>query len=300
METREQGPLLVEGTRATVTAPGPAVCLHAGDGAALAGVETLVIPEGIESFSGLERLSALRTVICLGEGDVLGLEEGIAWLAGNTDDDEVLLRRLATNLLAAPPMSGTLTAVFAPRLRPPHALPAYGRLLAAIDDLAGCSNGRQDSARMNVILCRSYAALRHLEYAFSMGFSAADPPYPGQTAALYGKAHRLPPRQQVLYALALGLGCTYETFYTADGPHGYHHMASWPDYLTFLTGQLHLEDTQALRTLLDRLAQAGLLGPSVRPAAAELLARSRLTDATAFLLSLGGETAADLEAEFSL
>ncbi|MHA5219198.1 hypothetical protein [Dysosmobacter sp. Phy] len=299
METREQGPLRIEGTRATVAAPGPVVCLRAEDAAGLGGVETLMIPEGIRSFSGLERLSGLRTVECLGGGDVLGLEEGIAWLAGDTEDDEVLLHRLATNLLAAPPMSGTLTAIFAPRLRPPQALPAYGRLLAAIDDLAACSNGRQDSARMNVILCRSYAALKHLEYAFSMGCAAADPPYSAQTAACYGAA-RPSPRQQLLYALALGLGNSYETFYTADGPHGYHHMRDWTAYLDFLSGQLHLEDTEELRLLLISLEAAGLLGPAVRSAAAELLARARLTDATACLLSLGAAPAADPESEFSL
>lgn len=152
---------------------------------------------------------------------------------------------------------------------------------------------------MNVILCRSYAALKHLEYAFSMGCAAAVPPYPAQTAACYGAA-RPSPRQQLLYALALGLGNSYETFYTADGPHGYHHMRDWTAYLDFLSGQLHLEDTEELRLLLISLEAAGLLGPAVRSAAAELLARARLTDATACLLSLGAAPAADPESEFSL
>ena len=152
---------------------------------------------------------------------------------------------------------------------------------------------------MNVILCRSYAALKHLEYAFSMGCAAADPPYSAQTAACYGAACPSP-RQQLLYALALGLGNSYETFYTADGPHGYHHMRDWTAYLDFLSGQLHLEDTEELRSLLISLEAAGLLGPAVRSAAAELLARARLTDATACLLSLGAAPAADPESEFSL
>ena len=39
METREQGPLRIEGTRAAVAAPGPVVCLRAEDAAGLEGVE---------------------------------------------------------------------------------------------------------------------------------------------------------------------------------------------------------------------------------------------------------------------
>ena len=302
MNAIQHGLLLLEGSQATVISSDPSARLSPGD-PALADVETLVIPEQIRGFSGIGLLPALRTVVCRSTGDVLGLEEGLSWLAGGLQNSDVLLHRLATNMLAAPPAAAGLTAIIGPGLVPVQAIPGYGALLDAIEDLAACSNGRQDSARQNICLCRSYTALKHLEYAFSMGYSTADVPYPEATARLYRPQDRLTPSQQVLYALALGLGHSCEAFYTADGPHGFHHMRTPETYLSYLRAGFVPSDTPQLQSLLKRLWSAGILGPGNRTAAVELLTAFRLTEATAFFLRLcgpSGRKSASLAEEFAL
>lgn len=155
MAAIRQGPFLVEGTRAAA-AEGGIVRLTAADAAELKGVETLVLPETGDGLYRPGDLPALKIVICRGGGDVLGLAEGVEWLAERTGDGDALLQRLATNMLAAPPIAPGLTAIVAPRMAPLHALPAYRRLMEAIDDLAACSNGPPGLGPQNVCLCLSF------------------------------------------------------------------------------------------------------------------------------------------------
>lgn len=305
MAAIRQGPFLVEGTRAAA-AEGGTVRLTAADAAALKGVETLVLPEIVTAFIGLGSLPALKTVICRGGGDVLGLAEGVEWLAERTGDGDALLQRLATNMLAAPPIAPGLTAIVAPRMAPLHALPAYRRLMEAIDDLAACSNGRQDSARQNVCLCLSFGGMKRLEYAMDMGLAVSPEPYPAETAALYPDSARFAPREQLIYALALAQGSSYQDFYTADGDCGYHTMTDRAGYLSYLERRLTWEDSEGFRQCLLSLLDAGLLCRNNYQAAVELLTARRLTEATAFLLDQGARRpglvppADVLEAEFSL
>ena len=292
---------------AEVTEGESVIRLRSGDAKSLRGVETLLISAGVTAFFGLNRFPDLRTVRYDGSADIFGFRESLEWLAERPEDDEDFLRRLATDMLAAPPISGTLTAVVAPRMTPPHAMARWDRLLEAIDDLAACSNGRQDSSRQNVILCRSYAQWKRLEYAFYLGFGVSETPYPPETARCYKAEACFSPEEQAVYALALMQGHSYQAFYTADGPCGYTNLREKASYLTYLRKQLRWEDTEAFTRDLGRLLDAGLLTAGNVPAAVDLLTRARLPEATAFLLDQSarhwprtGGARDSLDAEFEL
>lgn len=289
---------------AVVAGQEPVVRVPANAG--LAEIETLVIPSQVETFWGLNRFPHLRVVFYAGDADVFGFREGLGWLAEKSGDPDALLQRLATNLLAAPPVAGSLTAMIAPYVPPLHAAPGWEALLDAINDLAACSNGRQDSSRQNICLCRSFAQLKRLEYAQYMGFGVSQIPYPENTARHYRPEARFTPPEQLLYALALLQGHSYQEFYTADGPHGYTNLRSKDAYLAYLRKGLVWTDTEAFQQDLDCLLNAGLLVQENFPAAVDLLLDANLPGATAYLLDRGVRLgwsqarAADLDQEFQL
>lgn len=278
--------------------------IPADDAPALREIETLVIPGHVRLFWGLNRFASLRVVHYEGDADVFGFQEGLGWLAERAGDSDTLIRRLFTDLLAAPAAAPSLTAIVAPHMVPLHAAPGWRPLLDAIDDLAECSNGRQDSSRQNICLCRSYAQLKRLEYAQYMGLAVSPAPYPAEIAAHYSPEARFTDTEQVLYALALLQGHSYQEFYTADGPHGYTNLRSKDAYLPYLRRGLVWADTADFQQGLDRLLDAGLLVRENFPAAVDLLLDAGLPAATAFLLDrgarLGWSRGAGLEEEFQL
>ena len=110
-------------------------------------------------------------------------------------------------------------------------------------------------------------------------------------------------------ALALLRGHSYQEFYTNGGTNDFRHMRPKEHYLEHLRRNLALTDNDALRRQLLQLADLGFLDQDNCRAAVDLLLRSRLTEATAFLLDYCNrrwprETAgADtdfLDAEFAL
>ena len=283
------GPLTLDPARrrAAVASPDAVIRVRKEDAAALAEVETLVIPGHVRTFLGLSRFPALRVVSYDGDADVFGFGEGAAWLAEKAADPDGLMQRLATNMLAAPPISGALTAVIAPHVPPLHAAPSWRRLLDAIHELAECSNGRQDSSRQNVCLCRSFAQLKQLEYAQYMGFALSEIPYPEETASLYVPENCFSPREQLVCALSLPQAPFYQEVYTADGPHGYTSLRTKDACVASLQKRLVLTDGETLPGELARLLDAGLLNQNNYPAAVDLLLEAGLPAATAWLLEQG-------------
>lgn len=306
MKNFELGALSIDLERRTAAVAGqaPVVRVPADAAPALREVETLVIPAHVRAFWGLNRFERLRVVSYEGDADVFGFQEGLAWLAEKAGDPDALLHRLFTDLLAAPPAAGSLTAIVAPRMQPLHAALGWQPLLDAIDDLAACSNGRQDSSRQNICLCRSFAQLKRLEYAQYMGLGVSPAPYPADIAAQYRPEVRFSGAEQLLYALALLQGHSYQEFYTADGPHGYTNLRSKAAYIAYLQSGLVWADTADFQRGLDRLLDAGLLVRENFSAAVDLLLDAGLTAATAYLLDCGARRgwsrAAGLDEEFAL
>lgn len=92
-----------------------------------------------------------------------------------------------------------------------------------------------------------------------MGLAVSPEPYPAETAALYPDSARFAPREQLIYALALAQGSSYQDFYTADGDCGYHTMTDRAGYLAYLERRLTWEDSEGFRRCLLSLLDAGLL-----------------------------------------
>ena len=82
------GPLTLDPIhrRAAVTSSDAVIRVRKEDAAALAEVETLVIPGHVRTFLGLSRFPALRVVSYAGDADVFGFGEGAAWLAEKAAD----------------------------------------------------------------------------------------------------------------------------------------------------------------------------------------------------------------------
>lgn len=306
MKNFEIGALSINPERRTAAVTGrePVVRVPADAAPALREVETLLIPAHVRAFWGLNRFEHLRVVSYEGDADVFGFREGLAWLAEKAGDPDALLHRLFTDLLAAPPAAGSLTAVIMPQVIPLHAAPGWQPLLDAINDLAECSNGRQDSSRQNICLCRSFAHLKRLEYAQYIGFSVSQTPYSADIAKYYRPEARFSGAEQLFYALALLQGHSYQEFYTADGPHGYTNLRSKAAYIAYLQRGLVWADTADFQQGLGRLLDAGLLVRENFSAAVDLLLDAGLTAATAYLLDCGARRGwsrtAGLDEEFAL
>ena len=224
-------------------------------------------------------------------------------------DEEAFLFRLATNAIGARPISPALTAIAAPRMRPIHAMVHWDCLMAALDERAANGTVRQDTSRENIFLCQGYAQLKRLEYAFYLGFSLEEEGYAPEIGACYRQEDRFTGEERLIYALALLRGHSYQEFYTNGGTNDFRHMRPKEHYLEHLRRNLALTDNDALRRQLLQLADLGFLDQDNCRAAVDLLLRSRLTEATAFLLDYCNrrwprETAgADtdfLDAEFAL
>ena len=224
-------------------------------------------------------------------------------------DEEAFLFRLATNAIGARPISPALTAIAAPRMRPIHAMVHWDCLMAALDERAANGTVRQDTSRENIFLCQGYAQLKRLEYAFYLGLSLEEEGYAPEIGACYRQEDRFTGEERLIYALALLRGHSYQEFYTNGGTNDFRHMRPKEHYLEHLRRNLALTDNDALRRQLLQLADLGFLDQDNCRAAVDLLLRSRLTEATAFLLDYCNrrwprETAgADtdfLDAEFAL
>ena len=151
--------------------------------------------------------------------------------------------------------------------------------------------------------------LKRLEYAFYLGFSLEEEGYAPEIGACYRQEDRFTGEERLIYALALLRGHSYQEFYTNGGTNDFRHMRPKEHYLEHLRRNLALTDNDALRRQLLQLADLGFLDQDNCRAAVDLLLRSRLTEATAFLLDYCNrrwprETAgADtdfLDAEFAL
>lgn len=194
-------------------------------------------------------------------------------------------------------------------MRPIHALAHWDSLMAALDERAANGTVRQDTSRENIFLCQGYAQLKRLEYAFYMGLSPGEDQYDPEIAACYRQENRFTGEERLIYALALLRGHSYQEFYTNGGTNDFRHMRPKEHYLEHLRRNLALTDNDALRRQLLQLADLGFLDRENHQAAVDLLLRSRLTEAIAFLLDYCNrrwprETAgADtdfLDAEFAL
>lgn len=259
-------------------------------------VEVLDIPASVESFYGLNRFPNLRAVTYHGTADVFGFGESLDWLGEKAGDDDAFLRRLFTDVLGSRPIAPTLIAIAAPHMTPIQALPGYRPLLEAMDELVSRCNTRQDSSRQNGILSRSYAQLRRLACAMELGRAAGGYEAPG-----YPAEERFTPEEQVIYALALVQGHSYQDFYTGEGPYGYCHTRTRADYIPFLRQRVTLADTEDFRRQLERLLNWGILTEHNEQAALELTLRAGLTETTAFLLERQRrEKGRSLEEEFAL
>ena len=301
--------LRLEGRRAVVQPEGPVARVSAKAVPALRGVEILVIPPDVDAFYGLNRFENLRIVEYGGTADVFAFQDSLDWLSEKLADEEAFLFRLATNAIGARPISPALTAIAAPRMRPIHAMVHWDCLMAALDERAANGTVRQDTSRENIFLCQGYAQLKRLEYAFYLGFSLEEEGYAPEIGACYRQEDRFTGEERLIYALALLRGHSYQEFYTNGGTNDFRHMRPKEHYLEHLRRNLALTDNDALRRQLLQLADLGFLDQDNCRAAVDLLLRSRLTEATAFLLDYCNrrwprETAgADtdfLDAEFAL
>ena len=308
METQVEC-LRVDGSRAVAEPAGPVARGSAKAVPALRGVEVLVIPPEVAAVYGLNRVENLRIVEYGGTADVFAFQDSLDWLSEKLADEEAFLFRLATNAIGARPISPALTAIAAPRMRPIHALAHWDSLMAALDERAANGTVRQDTSRENIFLCQGYAQLKRLEYAFYMGLSPEEGQYDPEIAACYRPEIRFTGEERLIYALALLRGHSYQEFYTNGGTNDFRHMRPKEHYLAYLRQHLALTDNDALRRQLLQLADLGFLDRENHQAAVNLLLRSRLTEATAFLLDYCNrrwprETAgADtdfLDAEFAL
>ena len=280
METQVEC-LRLEGRRAVVQPEGPVARVSAKAVPALRGVEILVIPPDVDAFYGLNRFENLRIVEYGGTADVFAFQDSLDWLSEKLADEEAFLFRLATNAIGARPISPALTAIAAPRMRPIHAMVHWDCLMAALDERA----------------------------AFYLGFSLEEEGYAPEIGACYRQEDRFTGEERLIYALALLRGHSYQEFYTNGGTNDFRHMRPKEHYLEHLRRNLALTDNDALRRQLLQLADLGFLDQDNCRAAVDLLLRSRLTEATAFLLDYCNrrwprETAgADtdfLDAEFAL
>ncbi|HJB32902.1 hypothetical protein [uncultured Oscillibacter sp.] len=283
METQVEC-LRIEGCRAVAEPGGPVVRISARAVPALRGVEVLVIPPEVEAFYGLNRFENLRVVEYGGTADVFAFQDSLDWLTEKLADEEAFLFRLATNAIGARPISPALTAITAPHMRPIHTLAHWEPLMAALDERAANGTVRQDTSRENIFLCQGYAQLKRLEYAFYVGRSLAEAPYSPGIDACYRPEDRFTGEERLIYALALLRGHSYQEFYTNGGANDYRHMRPKAHYLDYLRQNLSLADNDALRRQLLHLADLGFLDQDNCRAAVDLLLRSRLTEATAFLL----------------
>ena len=268
-----------------------------------------MIPPDVDAFYGLNRFENLRIVEYGGTADVFAFQDSLDWLSEKLADEEAFLFRLATNAIGARPISPALTAIAAPRMRPIHAMVHWDCLMAALDERAANGTVRQDTSRENIFLCQGYAQLKRLEYAFYLGFSLEEEGYAPEIGACYRQEDRFTGEERLIYALALLRGHSYQEFYTNGGTNDFRHMRPKGHYLEHLRRNLALTDNDALRRQLLQLADLGFLDQDNCRAAVDLLLRSRLTEATAFLLDYCNrrwprETAgADtdfLDAEFAL
>ena len=283
METQVEC-LRIDGRRAAVAPDSPVVRVSAKAVPALRGVEVLVIPPEVEAFYGLNRFENLRVVEYGGTADVFAFQESLDWLTEKLADEEAFLFRLATNAIGSRPISPALIAIAAPRMRPIHTMAHWGTLMAALDERAANGTVRQDTSRENIFLCQGYAQLKRLEYAFYLGLSLEGDRYDPEIAACYRQENRFTGEERLLYALALLRGHSYQEFYTNGGTNDYRHMRPKEHYLDYLRQNLSLTDNDALRRQLLQLADLGFLDQDNCQAAVDLLLRSRLTEATAFLL----------------
>lgn len=260
------------------------------------GVEVLEIGADVEAFFGLNRFPDLRAVTYHGAADVFGFWESLGWLTEKAGDDDLFMQRLFIDMVGAKPIAPTLLAITAPNMTPIQAMPGYHSLLEAIDELVSRCNTRQDSSRQNGILSRSYAQLRRLAYAMELGRASGGHEVPG-----YPAEERFSPEEQVLYALALVQGHSYQHFYTGEGSHGYCHTRTRADYIPYLRQKVTLADTEDFRRQLAKLLDWGILTEHNHRAALELTLRTGLTEATAFLLERQrGDPGLTLEEEFAL
>lgn len=276
---------------------------------ALRGVEILVIPPDVDAFYGLNRFENLRIVEYGGTADVFAFQDSLDWLSEKLADEEAFLFRLATNAIGARPISPALTG----HCGPPHAPHSRHGPLGLPDGRLGRAGRQrhrpQDTSRENIFLCQGYAQLKRLEYAFYLGFSLEEEGYAPEIGACYRQEDRFTGEERLIYALALLRGHSYQEFYTNGGTNDFRHMRPKEHYLEHLRRNLALTDNDALRRQLLQLADLGFLDQDNCRAAVDLLLRSRLTEATAFLLDYCNrrwprETAgADtdfLDAEFAL
>lgn len=283
METRVEC-LRLEGRRAVAAPDGPVARVSAKAVPALRGVEVLVIPPEVEAFYGLNRFENLRVVEYGGTADVFAFQDTLDWLSEKLADEEAFLFRLATNAIGARPISPALTAIASPHMRPIHAMPRWASLMSTLDERAANGTVRQDTSRENIFLCQGYAQLKRLEYAFYMGLSLEEERYDPEVGACYRPEVRFTGEERLIYALALLRGHSYQEFYTNGGTNDFRHMRPKEHYLDYLRQNLSLADNDALRRQLLQLADLGFLDQDNCQAAVDLLLRSRLTEATAFLL----------------
>ena len=283
METQVEC-LRVDGSRAVAEPAGPVARVSAKAVPALRGVEVLVIPPEVEAFYGLNRFENLRVVEYSGTADVFAFQDTLDWLSEKLADEEAFLFRLATNAIGARPISPALTAIAAPHMRPIHAMPCWASLMSTLDERAANGTVRQDTSRENIFLCQGYAQLKRLEYAFYMGLSLEEERYDPEVGACYRPEVRFTGEERLIYALALLRGHSYQEFYTNGGTNDFRHMRPKEHYLDYLRQNLSLTDNDALRRQLLQLADLGFLDQDNCQAAVDLLLRSRLTEATAFLL----------------
>lgn len=265
------------------------VRLKKEDAAELGGVETLLLPDSVREFYGLELFENLRAVRYDGQADVFGFQDTLQWLTEKRGNSEKFLGRVATNMLAFRPAAPTLASVTAPRMRPPHASPDWATLLEMLEAeiCPDYAFYRQDDARQNIFLCRSYVRLKRMEFALYFGLAVSGERYAPAAAEFYRPEERFTPEEQILYALAHQQGHSYEAFYTSSGEYGYTHMKTKAAYMEYLRRVPVWEDTPELRRQLSAMRRLGWLTAENVPAAVDMAAAAGAAEAAAFLLNEG-------------
>ncbi len=276
------GPLELRGRTAAVKAPGRTVSIPTEAVPALREIDTLVIPETVELFQGLNRFENLKEIRYDGEADVFGFQENLNWLTEKAGDDALIRKRMTTSMFAASPVSGALMAIVAPRMVPLHAMRNWMRLLELFDDIAArCVGYGTQDLRVSTL---SYAQMKRFEYALYMGYAISPRTYPERIARYYLPESQFTGEDRIYYALALLQGHSYREFNDVRGSHDYGLIKSKPTYLAHLRTLVAKEDTEPFRRALETMLELGAISETNYQTAVELPLRAHLTQAAAFLL----------------
>lgn len=275
-------PLEIHGRTVAVKAVGRTVRIPAEAAPALREIDTLAIPETVKLFQGLNRFENLKEIRYDGEADIFGFQENLDWLTEKAGDDALFRNRMTTSMFAAPPVSGAMMAIVAPRMEPLHAMPNWTRLLELFDDIAArCVGYGTQDLRVSTL---SYAQMKRFEYALYMGYAISPETYPERIARYYLPEARFTGEDRIYYALALLQGHSYREFNDVKGSHDYGYIKSKAAYLEYLRTLVVKEDTEPFRRALETMLELGVISETNYQTAVDMLLRGHLTQAAAFLL----------------